>query len=126
MPVFALLFAVFCGELQAGVMLRLSDDMQAGLQITSSQNSATMMAGNDEQEDDSAPFVDVDSSDLEVTEEPGSQVVSVACGALDVKWASHRVVTLTVSRERLILPPLTPSCLLKVPILGLSSSACSR
>lgn len=115
LPICALLVAAFCGELQAALILIDPDEMQLIAEMA--------MPWEDQQEGESDPFLEGDLSALEY--ELNTQVVPVACGALEVKWVSHFAI-LTFSRERLMLPPPTPSCLLKVPILGLSGLACSR
>ena len=116
-PIFALLVAVFCGDLQAGVILFVPDEIQAGRHEGSLLSSEMAVPSEDGREDDSAPFVDGDPSDLEdYPDERGTQVVSVACGALFVTWQGAGAIRLAVNLERVVFPVPVPNALLKVPI----------
>jgi hypothetical protein len=118
-PIFALFVAVFCGDLQAGVILLVPDELQAGLLEGSTRNSisAASAASEDGREDDSTPFVDRDPSDLEdYPDKPGTQVVPVACGSLFATWHVSGAIHLAVNLERVIFPPPISYSIGKVPI----------
>ena len=114
-PIFALLVAVFCGELHAGVILLVSDEMQVGLQNTTSQTAA--VTGGDRQEGESDPFVDGDPSTLEcLPDEPGTQVVPVACETLQMSGCMTPVACQITAHRWMMFPSPIPLELLKVPI----------
>ena len=116
-PMFVMVIAAFCGDLQAGLMSLVPVDTQTGLQQALSVNSAMAMPWEERPEGDSSPFVDGQSSELEGFPDPrGTRVVSVACRSLETMWQGDDLIGFFATLDRVLLPPLLPNDLAKIPI----------
>ena len=116
-PIFALIVAAFCCDLQAGLLSLVPVEMQSGLHDAPALASAMAMPWEDEREGHDSPRFDGQPSELKGFPDPrGTQVLPVACGALEVTWQPVQMVCFIAPDRWLVFQSLAALQLLKVPI----------